>query len=72
MEKYANNERKTIKWYTMTEYVDIETGELISKSEYEKNYYKIKNNKKIEITENHGIIKYITECRQHGQKRLFE
>lgn len=71
MEKYGNK-REAIKWYTIAEYVDIETGELINKKEYKKNYYKIKINKKIEIKENHGIIKYITECKEHRQTRLFE
>jgi hypothetical protein len=73
MTEYDNNQRKTIKkWYTATEYVDTDTGELITKKEFEKNYYKTKSTRKIEIQENYGIIKYINECRITGQERLFE
>ena len=34
------------KWYTMTEYVDIETGELITKTKFEKEYYKTNSTRK--------------------------
>ena len=61
-----------LKWFTISEYVDIETGELINRNQYEKDYYKIKITKKIEFNENNGITKYITECRRTKQTRLFE
>jgi len=60
------------KWYTMTEYVDTETGEIITKENYKKNYYKINIVRKIEIHENYGTIRYINECKPTGQTRIFE
>lgn len=60
------------KWYTITEYVDTETGELITKQKFEKEYYKINSTRKIEIHENYGTIKYINECRPTRQTRLFK
>lgn len=72
MKQYETEGATIKKWYTVSEYIDIETGELIGKKEVEKNYHKLKTNRKVEITENHGIIKYITECRNTRQQRLFE
>lgn len=72
MKQYETEGRTIKKWYTVSEYVDISTGELLSRKEVEKNYYKLMTIRKVEITENHGIIKYITECRKTGQTRLFE
>jgi hypothetical protein len=60
------------KWYTISEYVDINTGEIIDKKIAMKKYIKIKTIKKTEINENIGIIKYITECKENGQTKLFE
>ena len=64
--------KKINKWYTTTEYVDTETGEIINKEKYKKEYYKINSTKKIEIHENYGTIRYINECKPTRQKRLFE
>ena len=61
---------KINKWYTQTEFVDIETGEIIRKSVFEKEYYKIKINKKIQINGNNGTITYQYECRPTRQGRL--
>jgi hypothetical protein len=63
---------KINKWYTISEYVDIETGEIINKLKHSKEYYTIKKTKKIEIHENYGTIKYIYECRNKGQTRIFD
>jgi hypothetical protein len=60
---------KISKWYTISEWIDVETGEILHK-EVIKNYYKIKTTKKIEINENQGIIKYTNECRNIGQRKL--
>lgn len=63
------NERK---WITQTEYVDVETGEVLTKSEKERNYYTTgKSQKKIEENGNYRIKKYIYECRRNNQTRLW-
>lgn len=64
------NHRK--KWITTTEYVDVETGEIITKSNYERNYYLTgKKSKTIEENEKYKIKKYINECRRNGQVRIW-
>lgn len=65
------NDKSTIKFYSESTYVDIETGEIITKSKFEREYYKIRSNKKTIINENHGIIKHTIECRRNGQQKLF-
>jgi hypothetical protein len=60
---------KITKWFTISEWVDIETGELLHK-EIIKDYYKIQTTKKIEINGNQGIIKYTNECRNIRQQKL--
>ena len=60
------------KWYSMSEYVDNETGELISKSLVEREYIIIKKSKKYEINGSNGIIKWLNECERNRQKKLFE
>lgn len=68
------------KWNTIVEYVDIETGEIISKSNFERNYYRIRSTKSTEIKEvkisneilNYGYVKYTSECRRKPkQGKLF-
>lgn len=61
-----------MKWITITEYIDVETGEIITKSEYERNYIKLKSTKKFEITEKYGITNYQIECQKSKQTKLFE
>jgi len=58
------------KWFTVSEYVDMDTGEILEKKIFTKEYYKVKTIKKIEINENNGIRKYIHECKHRGQGRL--
>lgn len=61
-----------IKWYSITEYVDISTGEIISKNEYQRKGYKtIKISKTIKIEKNNGIIKYSRECEKNRQLEIW-
>lgn len=70
---------KINKWYTVVEYIDIETGEIITKSLAKREYKILKKTKNIEILEtviNHeikknGYIKYTAECEKNRQLRLF-
>lgn len=66
--KITNKDIK--KWYTESEYVNLETGEQINKNEIENNYIIIRKKIKYEInnrgynnTEQIGIRKIINECR---------
>lgn len=69
---------KIEKWITISEYVDLLTGEIITKSLYEREYYKIRTTKKVEIKEviikreikKYGYVKYTNECRKNQQLRL--
>jgi len=66
-----------MKWYATTTYVDIETGEVISKSLKERKYITKKTNSKSEIKEytngeKYGIVKHINECERIRQTRLWE
>jgi hypothetical protein len=70
MKNEVQTEGKTIKkWYTESQWIDIETGEILKKDQY-KEYYKTNQTRKIEITGTYGIIKYITECRPRNQTRF--
>lgn len=69
-----------MKWTAKTEYVDLQTGEVISKSLYEREYYRVRSSKpKYEIKEviinneiiKKGVIKYVTECRRKNQTRIW-
>lgn len=70
-----NNKDDNIqKWFTESEYVDIETGEIIKKYQVEtKEYYITNKSLKYEFDEIRkiGIRKYINECRTTGQTKLF-
>lgn len=69
--KEKGHDKSTLKWYGMSEYVDVHTGEIISKAEYEREYIKIKTNKKYEVNETYGIIRYTIECERNRQTKLF-
>lgn len=59
------------KWYTIVEIVDIETGEVISKSEYERrNLRIIKKIKKHEIRGTIGTIRHEWHAREHEQTKM--
>lgn len=60
------------RWITITTYVDVETGEVITKSEYERKYYKVKTNKKTEENEKYRIKKFEHECRETRQGNLWD
>ena len=59
------------RWVTISEYVDIETGELITKSKYEREYYMIKKTKKVTENDKYRIITFTNECRPKGQTKLW-
>ena len=66
-------QRKLVSWKCDSIYVDVETGEIISKYRLRNGeYIKIKSNTKIKTNENGNKSKTITtECRAN-QSRLFE
>jgi hypothetical protein len=66
------NQTQTVhKWRTISEYVDINTGEFIKKNIVKYNYDIINKTKKIEIKEYYGIIKYTNECVRKRQTKLW-
>ena len=65
----------TTKWLTETEYIDIETGEIISKSCFDRHYYIIKETEtKTEYKQikgqNYGIKKIKKLCERNRQQRI--
>lgn len=63
---------KKMKWYTVQEYIDKDTGEIISKSLKEREYIVQKKEIKYEKSnEIYGIKKIINECKKNRQIRLF-
>lgn len=73
--------RHVHKWITLVEYRDIETGEIITKSMYERGYYTVKTEKETEIKEvqlhnelkTYGYKMYRKDVRKkQEQLRLFE
>lgn len=68
MYEHLNTDKR--KWVTITEYVDLETGEVIPKATMEREYYKVRSTPKYEENENYRIRKYTTECRRNGQQKL--
>lgn len=69
-------DKSTNKYYTISTYVDTETGEIISKSIADRRYIKIKKTTRFEnrtvnnINYNGKEITY--ECRVNGQTELFD
>lgn len=59
-----------IKWRTKSQYVDIQTGEIITESEYKRNYIKIKTTKNTHINEKYGIREFTHECERNRQTKL--
>lgn len=66
-----NQDLRKIKWTSKTEYVDVETGEVITKSLAEREYIKKRSTKFTIIQNNNGTIKWITECERNRQQKLF-
>jgi hypothetical protein len=73
LRKSRKEKRKLVKWKCESIYVDVETGEIISKQRLANGeYIKIKSTTKVETDENKNKSKKITtECREH-QSRLFK
>lgn len=66
-----------IKFYAVTTYVIVETGEIITKSEYERGSYRIiLKEKHYEFNEKngikYGIINHTRGIKEHEQTRMFE
>lgn len=61
-----------IKWYTEVSYVDVDTGEILTKSAFERGNY-IKINKEIVNTVDQfiGVKKILYHVRKSRQQRLF-
>lgn len=61
-----------MKWITIRELIDLDTGEIISESTFKrKDYYKISSEKKsVENINDIIIVKYETLCKQKGQTKL--
>lgn len=55
-----------MKWITLTEYVDLATGEVIEKADAEKNYYIVRFKKKHKRHERKpiGFTTFTYECRR--------
>lgn len=62
-----------IHWTSNTKWVDLDTGEEITKHNAQSNYIKIKTvkNAKINDIKTRGHIEYINECRKSRQTKLF-
>lgn len=67
--KHTNQE---IRWRTISEYVDKETGEVIDEKEVRKNYTIIKKTKHSHVHRTTGITTITNECRRSKQGKLFE
>jgi hypothetical protein len=60
------------KWYSITEYVDIDTGESLSKSDVERGYYlRYGHEEKVEHQNNYSIKKRLNYVKKNPQIRLF-
>ena len=59
------------RWYTYSEYVDLETGEILNKSRFKRENYQIVS-KNYKVEEKNGyLIKTITnECKINKQTKI--
>lgn len=65
-------ENHKIIWFSISEYVDIDTGEVLDKKmATSKQYIIIKKTKKHEVNNTTGTVYIINECRKSGQIELF-
>lgn len=61
-----------IQWFTESEFVDIETGEIITQEKIKKlEYIIIKKTKHATVNNSTGIVKITNQCRRTGQLKLF-
>jgi hypothetical protein len=59
------------KWYTVSQYVDVETGELLSKSQIERErWVKVGSSYEIEYNDNYNTKKYTNEYERNRQTRI--
>lgn len=63
-----------VKWTSYIKYVDLQTGEEITKQNAQTNYIKIKTKKHatLNATQTHGTVEYTIECRRKPQLNLFK
>lgn len=67
-----NQEHPKKKIYATTEYVDIETGEIINKNIFEKEYIKIKSEKQYIHHEKYIEVKWTTIAEKNKQQKLWD
>lgn len=62
-----------IRWIHTTKYVDITTGEEITKSNASRNYIIIKNKKYVTFNQSKtiGTVEHTKECQRDPQGKLF-
>lgn len=58
------------KWYTVTEWTDMDTGEMIPKWKKEQDYYIVATTIKEEKFTTHGVRTITRECRIKPQLKL--
>lgn len=62
---------KKKRWFTESTYVDLATGEVLSKSRYEReDYYTVRTTSAWEDKETYNLKKYTHECRKRGQTKI--
>lgn len=61
-----------VNWKTKSEYVDIDTGEQLTKEEVIKQYIIIKKRKHSEKYKSTGVTTITNECRRTNQGKLFD
>lgn len=65
-------EKQEIHWISESKYVDMATGEEITKDVAIRGYVIIHKKKITNVTKKTGVITWINECKTSGQGRLFE
>jgi hypothetical protein len=60
------------KYYSISEYIDIETGEILTAYEAQNKYEKIKYEKSYESDDRKTITKYQYQCRRIGEQLELE
>lgn len=60
-----------IKWSSISIYIDVETGEILTQKEASTNYIIIKKTKHANINKKWGTITHTNECRRTPQTKLW-
>tara|TARA_B100000768_G_C10921453_1_gene225827 strand:- start:35 stop:280 length:246 start_codon:yes stop_codon:yes gene_type:complete len=64
--------KKETRWITKSEYVNVETGEIISKQRVlNSEFYKLKQTVNYESSNRGKIRNLINECKETGQTNIF-